>query len=76
MTLTGEIKERWDKKERKTKRRFFVNRTFKYPDEEHGQDIIEDAVDAGKSIDEAVQMFEIGKECFEFFNRYDLIDTG
>ena len=39
-------------------------------------DAIEDAVPAGKSIDEAVQMFDMEKERFEFFKRYDLIDTG
>ena len=74
--LTGEIKEKWSEKERKVKRRFFINRTFRYPDEEHGQDIIEDAVEAGKSIDEAVEMFNVEKERFEFFKRFDLIDNG
>ncbi len=76
VALTGVIIEKWDKKERKINRRFFVNRTFRYPDAEYGQDIIEDAVEAGKSIDEAMEMFDIEKERFEFFKRYDLIDVG
>jgi len=74
--LTGEIKERWDKKERKINRRFFVNRSFQQRDDMLGLEAIEDAVVAGKSVDEAVEMFEIEKERFEFFKRYDLIDAG
>ena len=30
--LAGFIKEKWNKAERKTKRQFFVNRSFTYPD--------------------------------------------
>ena len=37
---------------------------------------IEDAVDAGKTIDEAIDMLAIEQERFEFFKRYDLIDAG
>lgn len=76
VTLTGAIKERWDKKERKIKRRFFVNRSFRNGDEVPGLEVIEDTVAAGKSIDEAIEVFEIEKERFEFFKRYDLIDAG
>lgn len=76
VTLTGAIEERWDKKERKIKRQFFVNRSFRQPDAVPGLEFIEDAVDAGKSIDEAVETLEIEKERFEFFKRYDLIDAG
>lgn len=74
--LTGAVVERWDKREKKTKRRFFVNRSFRYPGAEDGLDTIEDAVPAGKSIDEAIDMFDMEKERFEFFKRFDLIDTG
>ena len=76
VTLTGAIKERWDKKERKIKHRFFVNRSFQPPDGVPGLEVIEDAVAAGKTIDEAVGMFEIEKERFEFFKQYDLVDAG
>ena len=76
VTLTGAIKERWDKKERKIKRRFFVNRSFRQPDAMPGLEVIEDAVSAGKSIDEAVEMLKVEKERSEFFRRYDLIDAG
>jgi len=76
VTLTGSIKERWEEKERKTKRRFCVNRSFRHSDEVPGVETIEDAVPAGKSVDEAMEMFDIEKERFEFFKRYDLIDAG
>jgi len=76
VTLTGAIKERWDEKERKIKRRFFVNRSFRHRDEVPELETIEDAVVAGKSVDEAMEMFDIEKERFEFFKRYDLIDAG
>ena len=76
VTLTGAIKERWDKKERKIKRRFFVNRSFRQLGGVPGFEVIEDAVDAGKSIDKAAETLKIEKERFEFFKRYDLIDTG
>ena len=76
VTLTGAIKERWDEKEKKIKRRFFVNRSFRHMDEMPGLEAIEDAVAAGKSVDEAVEMFQIEKERFEFFKRYDLVDAG
>ena len=38
-------------------------------------DAIEDAAPAGKNIDEAIEMFDMEKERFEFFNRYDLTDV-
>ena len=53
-----------------------MNRSFKYPSTEGGLDTIEDAVPAGKSIDGAIEMFDMEKERFEFFKRFDLIDTG
>ena len=28
VTLAGSVEEKWDEKERKTKRRFFINRSF------------------------------------------------
>jgi hypothetical protein len=74
--LTGAIVERWDKKEKKTKRQFVVNRSFRHPGLPGDIDVIEDAVPAGKGIDEAIEMFEMEKERFEFLKRYDLIDTG
>jgi hypothetical protein len=76
VTLTGAIKERWDKKERKIKRRFYVNRSFRQLDAMPVLEAIEDAVSAGKSIDEAVETLKIEKERFKFFKRYDLIDAG
>jgi hypothetical protein len=76
VTLAGSIEEKWDKCEKKTKRRFFVNRSFRYPDLPGDIDVIEDVVPAGKSIDETIEMFDMEKERFEFFKRYDLIDTG
>src|SRR4030042_4808867 len=47
VTLTGSIKERWEEKERKTKRRFCVNRSFRHSDEGPGVENIEDAGPAG-----------------------------
>lgn len=37
---------------------------------------IDDAVPAGKTIDEAVESLEAERQHFAFFKRYDLIDTG
>jgi hypothetical protein len=74
--LSGAVVEKWNKKEKKTKRRFFVNRSFKYPDLPGDVDTIDDAVPAGKTIDEAVESLEVERQRFEFFKRYDLIDTG
>ena len=39
VTLTGYIQEQWDKSKKKTKQRFFVNRSFRYSDRrpEHPQ---------------------------------------
>ena len=76
VTLADSIEEKWDKKERRTKRRFFVNRSFRYPDLPRDIETIEDAVPAGKSVDEAIEIFDMEKERFEVFKRYDLIDTG
>ena len=74
--LSGFVSEKWDKKEKKTKRQFFVNRLFRYPDVPAEFDTIEDVVPAGKTIDEAIEMLEAERHHFEFFKRYDLIDTG
>ena len=76
VTLTGSIVEKWNEKEKKIRRWFYVNRSFRYPDSENGLDVIEDAVPAGKSVDEAVQMLDIEKERFEFFKHYNIIDAG
>ena len=76
VTLAGSVEEKWDNKERKTKRWFFVNRYFRYPDLPDDIDVIEDVVRAGKNIDEAIEMLEAERQRFEFFKRYDLIDTG
>ena len=76
VTLKGSFQEKWDRKERKTKRQFFVDRMFCYPGLSEGVESIEDAVPAGQSIDEAVAALEADRERFEFFKRYDLIDAG
>ena len=76
VTLAGSIEEKWAKKEKKTKRQFFVNRCFRYPYLPDDIDVIEDVVRAGKNIDEAIEMLEAERQRFEFFKRYDLIDTG
>jgi len=76
VVLKGSVQEKWDSNEKKTKRRFVVNRTFRYPDRPEGLENIEDAVPAGKTMDEAVCMLEAEKERFEFFKRYGLIDAG
>jgi hypothetical protein len=74
--LTGFINEKWDKNLKKTKRQFFVNRSFTYPETPNDFETIEDSVSAGNSIDEAVETLEAEKERFEFFKKFDLIDTG
>ena len=76
VVLKGSVQEKWDKKQKKTKRRFFVDRTFKYPDLPEGCEDIEDTVGAGKTIDEAMETLESERQRFEFFQRYELIDTG
>ena len=76
VVLKGSVQEKWDRKERKTKRQFFVDRTFRYPGLPEGLESIEDAVPAGNSIDQAMAMLEAERERFEFFQRYDLIDAG
>ena len=62
--------------ERRRKRQFFVNRSFTYPDTPDDFDTIEDSVSAGKTVDEAIEMMVCERHRFEFFKRYDLIDTG
>ena len=74
--LTGFIQEKWDKNEKKTKRRFFINRSFTFPDSPENFETIEDSVVVGKTIDEAIESLEAERQRFEFFKRHDLIDTG
>jgi len=74
--VKGFVYEKWDKKAKKTKRRFFVNRSFRYPDPPEDCETIEDSVDAGKRIVQAVEMLEAERRRFEFFKWYDLIDIG
>ena len=74
--LTGFIKEKWNKAEKKTKRQFFVNRSFTYPDMPDEVETIEDSFTAGKTIDEAIAAIEAERQRFEFFKEFDLIDTG
>lgn len=74
--LTGFIHEKWDKNEKKTKRRFFINRSFTYPDLPEDCETIEDSVVVGKTIDDAIKSLEAERQRFEFFKRYDLINTG
>lgn len=43
---------------KKTKRRFFINRSFTYPDLPEDCETIEDSVVVGKTIDEAIEGLE------------------
>jgi hypothetical protein len=74
--LRCEVKDKWDSQQNKTKRKFIINRSFKYPGLYDDFDTVEDAVEAGKSIDEAVEFLQCEIERFLFFRRYDLIDNG
>jgi len=74
--LTGFIKEKWSKAEKKTKRQFFINRSFIYPDMPVEIETIEDSFTAGKTIDDAIAALETERQRFEFFKQFDLIDTG
>jgi hypothetical protein len=76
ITLTGSIQEKWDKTEKKTRRRFFIDRSFTYPEKTDEYETIEDSFPAGKTIDEAITTLDAEKERFEFFKQFDLIDTG
>ena len=76
VTLTGLVTERWDKKERKNKQRFFVSRLFRYLELPDESESIDDAVPAGKTVEEAAEVLEAERQRFEFFKKYDLIDTG
>jgi len=75
VTLTGYIQEKRDKSKKKTVQWFFINRSFRYSDRRPELETIDDSVVAGRNIDEAVEILEAQKEHFEFFKRYDLIDT-
>lgn len=76
VVLRGSVRERWDSREKKTKRQFFVDRTFSYPDQPDWVETIEDAVDAGQTVEQAMECMEIERQRFEFFREHDLIDTG
>jgi len=76
VVLKGSVEEKWDKNEKKTKRQFFVDRTFRYPGLPEGLESIEDAVPAGATVEEALAALEAERERLEFFQRYDLIDAG
>jgi len=76
VTLRGSVQENWDRQEKKNKRHFFVDRMFNYPGSSEGLESIEDAVPAGQSVDEALAALEADRDRFEFFKRYDLIDSG
>lgn len=73
--LQGRIREKWNSREKQTKRQFFVDRAFRYPDLPAELDPIEDSVPAGKTIDEALECLQSEVERFLFFRRYDLIET-
>ena len=74
--LQGRMSERWHKKKRRTVRRLYVDRTFRYPGLEGDSTEIDDSVEAGSTLDEAVQCLGCEIERFLFFKRYDLIDYG
>ena len=76
VTLKGSVQENWDGQEKRNKRHFFVDRVFNYPGSSEGLESIEDAVPAGQSVDEALAALEADRDRFEFFKRYDLIDSG
>jgi len=76
IALSGRIEEGRDARTRRTTRQFLVSRCFRHPGSPEGPEEIEDAVPAGSSIDEAVKVLIAEKDRFEFFRRYDLIDTG
>jgi hypothetical protein len=73
--LTGFIEEKWDRKLKKTKRKFLINRSFTYHDLPEDFETIEDSVDAGKTIDEAIESMEAERQRFAFFKEFDLIET-
>ena len=74
--ITGVVEEKWDKKLKKTKRKFLINRSFAYPDLPEDFETIEDCVNAGKTIDEAIESMEAERQRFAFFKKFDLVDTG
>ena len=76
VALVGFIDEKWDKQQKKTQRKFFVHRSFTYPDLPEDFKTIEDSVEAGRTIDEAIESLEAERQRFEFFKKFDLIDTG
>ena len=76
VALVGFIEEKWDKQHKKTQRKFFVHRSFTSPDLPRDAKMIEDSVEAGRTIDEAIEILEAERERFEFFKRFDLVDAG
>lgn len=59
-----------------SKRRVFIHRSFTSPDLPEHFETIEDSEDAGGAVDETIASLEAERQRFEFFKRYDLIDTG
>jgi hypothetical protein len=76
VVLKGSVQEKWDHQAKKTKRQFFIDRTFRYAGLPDDLECIGDVVPLGGSIDEAVASLENEREHFDFFRRHDLIDTG
>ncbi|MDD3473330.1 MAG: hypothetical protein PHS86_11140, partial [Syntrophaceae bacterium] len=74
--LRGEVREKFDKLQNKMKRQFFVNRSFRYPGIYDDFSTVEDAVEAGKTLEDATSFLQGEIERFLFFRRYDLIDDG
>src|SRR3974390_2795647 len=58
VVLKGSVQEKWDHQAKKTKRQFFIDRTFRYPGLPDDLECIGDVVPLGGSIDEAVASLE------------------
>jgi hypothetical protein len=76
VVLKGSVREKWDRKEKRIKRTFFIDRMFSCPGQADCIGTIEDVVDVGETVDEAIVSLDVERERFTFFQRYDLIDTG
>ena len=80
--VTGFVEERCDRNEKKVNRWFWVDGLFAYAEMAGDFETIEDAVVVVKSVDEAVEMQEAEKRCFEFlgsvFDRWEkvLVEQG
>jgi hypothetical protein len=73
--LRGRIREKWNSREKKTQRQFFVDRFFHYPELAADVGSIDDSIEAGKTVDEAIECLRNEIERFTFFRRYDLVET-